>query len=493
MKIAIFISYRCILVLPTYNASHFNTAVSRSQSDIIQHQHRVSIPHHHRRKTQHRNRGRKFNMDNRLSRNVGNPVKLHLTSASSTHSVFNHYVGYDHSSNWLSDCPVERNTSCHCLFTNIICTRENSVPFFRDDGSAHSSLDLQRQNITELRGIAFFPLRVQKINLDFNPISFCDQTAFAGLESCLISITMTGCQLTMLTVGMLKDMRRLLVVSFSQNQIVNIPNRFFQDATQLERLFMWGNQIQELEASALFGLINLRKLDLDGNNISKVTENTFRYVPNLEVISLGYNTINSIHGRTFVSMPKLRVLNLDNNAIKYVFPFAFSGIRLLLSLNLNHNQIDYLHENVFEELDQLKTLYLHANSLKNLWPSTFTGLRSLRKLNLEDNKIAILPNVAFYLCKKLHYVYLDNNNLTSITKCIFHERARIKRLSVVGNPIHCDCAMSWLRDLQKHGVSVWGTCKTSSIGAPFGILDPLVYKVGQCTEETSLCAKSGSR
>ena len=415
-------------------------------------------------------------------------VRMNLTAASTTHSFHN---GSESDATWLPDCPVERNTSCHCYFNSITCSDEGVVPYFRDDSRNYTSLNLGRQHISALSAAAFFPLRVHSINLDFNPLSSLDAAGLEGLENCLITITMTGCQLSTLPMGLLKDMKHLLMLSIAQNFITNIPSRFFQDALQLEKLFVWGNRLQELHSSALFGLMNLRKLDLDGNNISKITEDTFQYVPKLEVLSLGGNNIETLRGHTFRKMESLKVLNLDNNILKFVLSYAFNGIGNLLSLNLENNKIDYLYENVFKFLSQLKTLYLQANSLGNVRPSTFKGLISLRKLNLEDNKLSVLPPVTFILCKKLHYIYLDNNNLTTISKCLFHEKTRIKRLSLVGNPIHCDCAMSWLRDLHNQGVSVWGTCMSSKIGAPFGILNPDVYKVGSCSGQSSQCSRPG--
>jgi len=68
----------------------------------------------------------------------------------------------------------------------------------------------------------------------------------------------------------------------------------------------------------------------------------------------------------------------------------------------------------------------------------------------------------------LRYLDLDDNNFRSLQRCAFPvSMSSLRTLSIVGNPVVCNCSLAWLADEQDdRGVNkvVWGTCR--HVGGP---------------------------
>ena len=391
----------------------------------------------------------------------------------------------------LHGCPLEAHSSCRCQYSDIICTNSNTVPHFVADSTIYRAINLNRQNIYEIRTAAFYHLHVRRIDLNFNPIGFnLDVNAFAGVESVLERLSLGNCSLPYLRSGLLIGMNNLLVLQLWNNHIDTIPAGFFRSSTpQLEELELWGNHISQLNDNTFLGLSRLRRLDLDRNRIKEISRNMFQHFPKLESLYLGENNIVSIYADTFKDLPNLRLLNLDRNGLMFMLPNAFSGLRNLLSLGLQHNQIGFIQDHVFNELRNVVALHLHSNNIEFIWTKTFTGLDAVKHLALGDNKIKNLPNGVFYKCPRLTKLCLDDNHIRELHRCIISNPRRLKRLSILSNPMKCDCNLSWLQDLHDNGASVWGLCNTKSshMSTILTVTNPLVYRTEQCPYVSSYC------
>jgi len=90
------------------------------------------------------------------------------------------------------------------------------------------------------------------------------------------------------------------------------------------------------------------------------------------------------------------------------------------------------------------------------------GLGQLRRLDLSGNEIGGLPDGALRHSLKLQRVMLDNNRLTTLHQCSLTTRKpppHLRTLSLVGNPLYCDCRLAWLVGVKKPAVVWWAACR----------------------------------
>jgi len=92
------------------------------------------------------------------------------------------------------------------------------------------------------------------------------------------------------------------------------------------------------------------------------------------------------------------------------------------------------------------------------------GLGQLRRLDLSGNEIGALPDGALRHSLRLQRVLLDNNRLTTLRQCSLATSVAdlppyLRTLSLVGNPLYCDCRLSWLLGVGKPTVVWWAACR----------------------------------
>ena len=161
-------------------------------------------------------------------------------------------------------------------------------------------------------------------------------------------------------------------------------------------------------------------------------------------------------------MRSLKVLHLDGNKLNFVYEKAFEGLHGLIRLDLGSNEVSHMPDGVFHGLKNVTYVRLSDNQLQYLWKKTFLGLQSLNQLHLSKNNLTSLPRGAFSHFTKLRHLLLDENHLHTVQKCTIPRK--IKTLSLVGNPLKCDCSLSWIVELTQApaGTKVWGACGLDS-------------------------------
>jgi len=142
---------------------------------------------------------------------------------------------------------------------------------------------------------------------------------------------------------------------------------------------------------------------------------------------------------------------------------AFHGISGLLSLALHNNNISFLERGLFSNLNQLTTLLLQDNQLSIISPGTFDELVSLTYIDLSKNQLKYesLPRAFLRRSTRLRHVYLDDNQLKMIGSCILASRSShtaSRTLSLLGNPINCDCSLRWLLRLRFNSLPFENYC-----------------------------------
>ena len=409
-------------------------------------------------------------------------------------------VGLNSTGNGLDLAQVR----CSCTdIMEIRCDGLSAVPVFAPDPRTFRAIHLSRQSIHELPRGCLAGLRVRKLVLNLNPIGDrVSGDALAGSDRDLEELELGGCMIETLPLGLLAGMRELHRLHLWRNRIDRIPSGFFHDATNLRELILWGNRIRELDDDVFAGLHQLRRLDLDRNRITEINRNAFRHLEHsLEALHFGENGISTLHESAFPPLRRLRALNLDHNRLRYVYHHAFQGLDGLVSLSLNGNQISLLPDDVFSNLHNLTVLHLQDNELIHVWTKTFNGLWSLQTLNLSRNRLSNLPEGVFHQSTGLIRLSLDGNKLRTLRRCAFARTARLRSLSLLDNPVVCECRLAWMAQpqdeqeasalgdaayYQYRSLGVWGSCRLQEINPSVdsrsyrAISDPLHYRATAC-------------
>ena len=216
------------------------------------------------------------------------------------------------------------------------------------------------------------------------------------------------------------NMTTLTHFSQGRAKISNLTG--LEGATNLRRLYLWGNNVSDI--SAVSGLTNLRELGVDNNSISDIS--AVSGLTNLTYLNLGGNSvsdISAVSGLTNLTvlylgnnvsdisavsgLTNLRELNVDNNSISDIS--AVSGLTNLRILYLGGNSVSDI--SVVSGLTNLTWLNLGGNSVSDI--SVVSGLTNLTWLNLAGNSVSDISAVAGLT--DLTYLYLGGNSVSDIS------------------------------------------------------------------------------
>lgn len=153
------------------------------------------------------------------------------------------------------------------------------------------------------------------------------------------------------------------VLDLSENNLQILPRETFVRAglLNLQRVYLRGCRIGQIDDLAFKGLTNLIELDLSHNLLTAIPSGTFRDIPSLRDLLLSNNPIQKIDSHAFQNVPGLVKLDLSNCELQTVAPKAFEGIELLESLKLNGNRLTELRLHTVETLNRLHGVELHDN------------------------------------------------------------------------------------------------------------------------------------
>ncbi len=91
-----------------------------------------------------------------------------------------------------------------------------------------------------------------------------------------------------------------------------------------EELWLYKNQISEIEAGAFRGLEQLKKLSLSHNELSSLAAGIFSDLPKLERLDLSQNKLTEIQSHLLDGLYSLKDLSFWNNKITTLHPGCFS-------------------------------------------------------------------------------------------------------------------------------------------------------------------------
>jgi Leucine-rich repeat (LRR) protein len=193
-------------------------------------------------------------------------------------------------------------------------------------------------------------------------------------------IDLSNRKYTDIALGTFDNLPNLYFLDLGDNQIKKLQSNTFTGGTfgnnlpALEELYLYNNQIQELQPDIFNNLLKLQRLYLNNNSIKELQPNVFNNLPLLKYLSLHNNQINILHPGTFNNLQGLRELSLKNNQIRELQVGIFNNLPSLRLLELQNNQIQELQPGIFDDLQNLQRLYLYNNQIRELQPKSYYGL-----------------------------------------------------------------------------------------------------------------------
>lgn len=300
------------------------------------------------------------------------------------------------------------------------------------------TLGLSHNLIYEIQPRLFYNFE-HLINLELsgNMLSIISQNTFAGLENTLLNLDISYNRLTTITELMLEN---LLSLNLAGNQLKRLSSETFKYLNKLKYLNLSSNplyggfppvfpsslinldishtELKILPTVLLLNLKSLEKIFLFGNQLQEIHESTFQHLYNLTTIDLSYNAIERISIGTFVNLINLYSLNLCGNKLTLFIGEHFNTGTGLEILDLSNNHINQLSPTAFVIHPRLTRLNLSNNKFVQ-FPSDFIkSLQFLKWLNLSGNMLHHVHEFAFSQMGKLRDLDLSNNRIESVCKIL---------------------------------------------------------------------------
>ncbi|NXH27907.1 LRRN4 protein, partial [Myiagra hebetior] len=248
------------------------------------------------------------------------------------------------------------------------------------------------------------------------------------------------------------DLSNNLLEEVNGTEIANLP--------QLRVLSLRHNHLWSVRWGSEV-LSSLRKLDLSFNKLSSVPSCHSSALPNLRWLSLAGNPLIEIQPLAFSCYPQLQLLNLsatllgqdDSRGIRES-AFAISTDpneamnrpgNSISVLDLSGTFLEKIQPEWARDLPNLRSLHLtKMPRLRSLDSNFFKSLPGLRELHCQDShSLGFVQTEMFDSAPHLSHLSFENCNLSSFNPWNTNSSDGIT-ISLYGNPLLCNCQLSWL-------------------------------------------------
>lgn len=230
-----------------------------------------------------------------------------------------------------------------------------------------------------------------------------------------------------LSQDMLKNLTMLKVFIFDVNSITSIPQKFFAQNKQLEKVVLTGHPMKILSDRLLENLANLQTFHY-GNRLSAL------YFKKDLVEASDEPTI--MHKNMFRSNGKLREVHFEGNLISSSIPEdLFSFNHELEEISIRYTKIAKLPKNLLKNLRSLKIVNFSESQIDSIPVNFFTDSKKLEKIDFRGNRISRVSTTMFNgLGESLKYFNLKRNPIEFLPEDSFTQNAQMKKKIKLGQP-----------------------------------------------------------
>ena len=338
---------------------------------------------------------------------------------------------------------------------------------------ALQALNLESNYIEHIAQNAFSDLRnLRQLLLSNNNLKIVESRNFAGLQS-LNQLILESNEISNIHPSAFDNLTNLVDLSLNDNKLNTIPESI-KKLNNLQALDLGKNQIESISGDSFKGLEQVTGLRLTDNQITTITKGAFEPLKSVHVLNLATNKIRHIDQSAFLSNEKLRAIRLDCNSLEDISS-VFTSLSSLVLLNVSNNNIKWfdfshlpqslewmdIHNNSITELgnyfdvtSQLKINYLDVSNNKIRKIKNDLIPKNITTINLNNNLIDDIPSGTFLNKKHIKKIYLLGNlikklQITSLIVSKFDVNREPPEIYMTGNPLHCDCHIEWLRNINE--------------------------------------------
>ncbi|XP_003727622.3 toll-like receptor 3 [Strongylocentrotus purpuratus] len=302
------------------------------------------------------------------------------------------------------------------------------------------------ENMQDIRVLKLQSNRINKINtnncpwkigltdldLSDNVLTTVSRFTFLGLQNLTFLDMHSNILLTTLEMASFMGLEQIETINLSLCNIVNVE----LVTLSLKSLFLKNNPtmflmpVTSFESLQSLVYLNLRKTGLDSIRLWNFFTNIslFDGLFSLTTLDLSENSIGSIY-----------------DSADYLSPWVFKPLSALQNLSLEDCQISFLNPLAFEALKFLRVLNLRGNKIKQLSIDIFKNFGQMTNIDLHNNRLTYLDKNLFLNNSRLTTLLLSENKLTRLNQSTFKLIGpSLTSVDLSGNPIDCNCELSWL-------------------------------------------------
>ena len=268
---------------------------------------------------------------------------------------------------------------------------------------------------------------IQRLDLSWSNVKRIDGAPFENLTD-LHRLTLANNQLDDRSIQGLGRKGNFYSLDLSNNKFTRVPNLRPSGFRNLEDLFMSNNSIQRITTADLEGMTNLRTLELDGNRINFIEDDAFSGIPNINNLDLDNMSIGQLPR---LPLPKLVTLYLRFGRLESLPEDLCEQCPRLQNLEVDYNRLTALPSFRGCTMDFVHAVDNHI-VLDN---DTFEGQRSLHFLNLAHNGFSSIPDGFFRDTINLRQIFLRGNNLASLPTGIFSTMPHLFKVDLGENKL----------------------------------------------------------
>ncbi|NWH82321.1 LRRN4 protein, partial [Piaya cayana] len=274
--------------------------------------------------------------------------------------------------------------------------------------------------------------------------------------------------------------KTLEILDLSNNFLEEVNGTDIANLPRLRTLSLKQNHLWSVRWGSE-ALSSLFYLDLSFNKLSSVPSCHSSFLPNLRWLSLAGNPLIELQPLAFSCYPRLQFLNLTATLLgqddgRGIRDSAFAISRSLSeatdrpgntinTLDLSETFLEKIQPEWTKDLPNLRSLHLTRMSrLRSLDTDFIKSMPDIRDLNCRDShSLEFVRTELFDSAPHLSHLSFENCNLSSFNPWNINSSDSII-INLYGNPLICDCQLSWLLSNPKKVVlqKAWETfCNTS--------------------------------